>query len=150
VALWAIQGCLNACSVLLLVLQVHESATSSEHEQRILLETIVSLLPSEKNAVPCSFLFSLLRTAIILDTTVACRLDLETRIGMQLEQATLDDLLIPSFSYTGDTLFDVDIVQRIAVNFLQQDEGDDLQVSSPQTSKYWNLNGQLTIGTVQF
>ncbi|CAM6039092.1 unnamed protein product [Sphagnum compactum] len=106
----------------------HESATSSEHEQRILLETIVSLLPSEKTAVLCSFLFSLLRTAIILDTTVACRLDLETRIGMQLEQAMLDDLLIPSFSYTGDTLFDVDIVQRVAVNFLQQDESDDHQV----------------------
>ncbi len=112
----------------MLFLQAHESATSSEHEQRILLETIVSLLPSEKTAVPCSFLFSLLRTAIILETTVACRLDLETRIGMQLEQATLDDLLVPSFSYTGDTLFDVDIVQRIAVNFLQQDESDDHQV----------------------
>jgi hypothetical protein len=108
-------------------IKAHESATSSEHEQRILLETIVSLLPSEKTAVPCSFLFSLLRTAIILETTVACRLDLETRIGMQLEQATLDDLLVPSFSYTGDTLFDVDIVQRIAVNFLQQDESDDHQ-----------------------
>ncbi len=69
---------------------------------------------------------------------------------MQLEEATLDDLLIPSFSYTGDTLFDVDIVQRVAVNFLQQDEGDDLQVSSPQTSKYRNLNGQLMIGIVHF
>jgi hypothetical protein len=114
-----------------LFLQVHESAARSEHEQRILLETIVSLLPSEKNVVPCSFLFSLLRTAIILDTTVACRLDLEARIGMQLEQATLDDLLIPSFSYTGDTLFDVDIVQHIVVNFLQQDESDDLQVPHP-------------------
>ncbi len=119
---------------LVLFLQVHESAARSEHEQRILLETIVSLLPSEKNVVPCSFLFSLLRTAIILDTTVACRLDLEARIGMQLEQATLDDLLIPSFSYTGDTLFDVDIVQHIVVNFLQQDESDDLQVSWPQGS----------------
>jgi len=112
-------------------IKVHESAARSEHEQRILLETIVSLLPSEKNVVPCSFLFSLLRTAIILDTTVACRLDLEARIGMQLEQATLDDLLIPSFSYTGDTLFDVDIVQHIVVNFLQQDESDDLQVPHP-------------------
>ena len=47
---------------------------------------------------------------------------------MQLDQATLDDLLIPSFSYTGDTLFDVDIVQRIVINFLQQDETDDHQV----------------------
>lgn len=92
------------------------------------METIVSLLPSEKNTTSCSFLFGLLRTAIILDTTIACRLDLEKRIGMQLEQATLDDLLIPSFSYTGDTLFDNDIVHRIVVNFLQQDDSDDLQV----------------------
>lgn len=107
---------------------MHDSSTAMEHEQRILVETIVSLLPSEKNTTSCSFLFGLLRTAIILDTTIACRLDLEKRIGMQLEQATLDDLLIPSFSYTGDTLFDNDIVHRIVVNFLQQDDSDDLQV----------------------
>lgn len=109
-------------------LQVHDTTTAMEHEQRILVETIVSLLPPEKNTASCTFLFGLLRTAIILDTTIACRLDLERRIGMQLDQATLDDLLIPSFSYTGDTLFDVDIVQRIVINFLQQDETDDHQV----------------------
>lgn len=104
-----------------------------EHEQRILVETIVSILPPDRNSASCSFLFNLLRTAIILDTTIACRLDLERRIGIQLEQATLDDLLIPSFSYTGDTLFDVDIIQRILVNFLQQDDSDDLQVQLLQT-----------------
>ncbi|KAG0614901.1 hypothetical protein M758_6G212700 [Ceratodon purpureus] len=112
-------------------MKVHDSSTAMEHEQRILVETIVSLLPPEKNTASCSFLFGLLRTAIILDTTIACRLDLEKRIGMQLEQATLDDLLIPSFSYTGDTLFDNDIVHRIVVNFLQQDDSDDLQVAHP-------------------
>ncbi|KAL2623756.1 hypothetical protein R1flu_008001 [Riccia fluitans] len=105
--------------------KVHNSTSAIEHEQRILVETIVSLLPPEKNTAPCSFLFGLLRTAIILDTTIACRLDLERRIGQLLEQATLDDLLIPSFSYTGDTLFDVDIVQRITVCFLQQNENED-------------------------
>ncbi|KAL3694169.1 hypothetical protein R1sor_007820 [Riccia sorocarpa] len=102
----------------------NDSTSAIEHEQRILVETIVSLLPPERNVAPCSFLFGLLRTAIILDTTIACRLDLERRIGQQLEQATLDDLLIPSFSYTGDTLFDVDIVQRILVCFLQQNENE--------------------------
>lgn len=114
-------------------LQIHD--TAMEHEQRILVETIVSILPPDRNSASCSFLFNLLRTAIILDTTIACRLDLERRIGIQLEQATLDDLLIPSFSYTGDTLFDVDIIQRILVNFLQQDDSDDLQVQLLQT--YW-------------
>lgn len=104
--------------------QVHDAATALEHEQRILIETIVSLLPPERNTASIAFLFGLLRAAIHLDTTIACRLDLERRIGMQLEQATLDDLLIPSYSYSGDTLFDVDTVRRIVVNFLQQ-EGDD-------------------------
>jgi hypothetical protein len=97
-----------------------------EHELRMIVETIVNLLPPEKNATLCSFLVGLLRTAIILDTTLECRLELERRVGMQLEQATLDDLLIPSFSNTGDhTLFDVDIVHRIIESYLQQDENED-------------------------
>ncbi|KAG6724885.1 hypothetical protein I3842_02G004600 [Carya illinoinensis] len=90
-----------------------------EHEKRVVLETIVSLLPREKNAMSVSFLSMLLRAAIYLETTVACRLDLEKRMGMQLDQAVLDDLLIPSYSFTGDTLFDVDTVQRIMMNFLE-------------------------------
>ncbi|KAF3440847.1 hypothetical protein FNV43_RR19133 [Rhamnella rubrinervis] len=92
-----------------------------EHEKRVVLETIVSLLPREKNALSVSFLSMLLRAAIYLETTVACRLDLEKRMGMQLGQAVLDDLLIPSYSFTGDTLFDVDSVQRIMTNFLDYD-----------------------------
>ncbi|CAM6018997.1 unnamed protein product [Sphagnum balticum] len=104
----------------------------SKHELRMIVETIVNLLPPEKNATLCSFLVGLLRTAIILDTTLECRLELERRVGMQLEQATLDDLLIPSFSNTGDhTLFDVDIVHRIIDNYLQQDENEDHE---PQSS----------------
>lgn len=98
-----------------------------EHEQRILIETIVSLLPTEKNTIPVSFLCWLLRVAIYLETTVACRLDLEQRIGLQLEQATMDDLLIPSFSYSGDTFFDVDTVHRITMNFLEQEKHCDLE-----------------------
>ena len=40
-------------------------------------------------------------------------------MGLQLGQAVLDDLLIPSFSFTGDLLFDVDTVQRIMMNYLE-------------------------------
>ncbi|KAK4260157.1 hypothetical protein QN277_003307 [Acacia crassicarpa] len=92
-----------------------------EHEKRVVLETIVSLLPKEKNAMSVSFLSMLLRAAIYLETTVACRLDLEKRMAMQLGQAVLDDLLIPSYSFTGDTLFDVDTVQRIMMNYLESE-----------------------------
>nr|GMD53881.1 BTB/POZ domain-containing protein At5g67385 [Ipomoea batatas] len=90
-----------------------------EHEKRVVLETIVSLLPREKNTLSVSFLSMLLRAAIYLETTVACRLDLEKRLGLQLGQAVLDDLLIPSYSFTGDTLFDVETVQRIMMNYLE-------------------------------
>ncbi|GFY81046.1 phototropic-responsive NPH3 family protein [Actinidia rufa] len=92
-----------------------------EHEKRVVVETIVSLLPREKNAVSVSFLSMLLRAAIHLETTVACRIDLEMRMGLQLDQAVLDDLLIPSFSFTGHTLFDVDSVERIMKNYLKYD-----------------------------
>ncbi|KAI5084646.1 hypothetical protein GOP47_0000815 [Adiantum capillus-veneris] len=105
--------------------KVHDASSALEHEQRILIETIVSLLPPERNTASTGFLFGLLRAAIYLDTTIACRLDLEKRIGMQLEQATLDDVLIPAYSYHGDTLFDVDTVRRIVINFLQQEQGQD-------------------------
>ncbi|CAH8299371.1 unnamed protein product [Eruca vesicaria subsp. sativa] len=94
-----------------------------EHEQAI-VETIVALLPVEKLVVPISFLFGLLRRAVMLDASVSCRLDLERRIGSQLDMATLDDLLIPSFRHAGDTLFEIDTVYRILVNFSQQG-GDD-------------------------
>uniref|UniRef100_A0A1J3K6J0 BTB/POZ domain-containing protein n=1 Tax=Noccaea caerulescens TaxID=107243 RepID=A0A1J3K6J0_NOCCA len=91
-----------------------------EHEKRVILETIVSLLPREKNAMSVSFLSMLLRAAIYLETTVACRLDLEKRMGLQLAQAVLDDLLIPSYSFTGEhSMFDTDTVQRILMNYLE-------------------------------
>ncbi|XP_072978495.1 BTB/POZ domain-containing protein SR1IP1 [Typha angustifolia] len=92
-----------------------------EHEKRIILETIVSLLPREMNAMSVSFLSMLLRAALYLETTVACRLDLEKRMAFQLGQAVLDDLLIPSFSSNSEAVFDVDTVQRILTNYLDHE-----------------------------
>ncbi|KAE8695031.1 BTB/POZ domain-containing protein [Hibiscus syriacus] len=69
--------------------------------ERDVLETIVRLLPRKKNAMSVSFLSVLLRAAIYLETTAACRLDLEKRMALQLGQAVLDDSLIPSYSFTG-------------------------------------------------
>lgn len=90
-----------------------------EHEKRAVLETIVSLLPREKNALSVSFLSLLLRAAIYLETTVSCRVDLERRMSLQLGQAVLDDVLFPSYSLTGGTFFDVETVKHIMMNFLE-------------------------------
>ncbi|CAH1421194.1 unnamed protein product [Lactuca virosa] len=93
--------------------------SKQEHEKRIVLETIVSFLPRERNTMSVSFLSMLLRAAIYLETTMACKLDLEKRMGLQLGQAVLDDILIPSFHFDGDTMFDVDTVQRVMMNYLE-------------------------------
>ncbi|XP_068657373.1 BTB/POZ domain-containing protein SR1IP1-like isoform X1 [Aristolochia californica] len=113
-----------------------------EHEKRVILETLVSLLPMEKHSMSVSFLSMLLRAALYLETTVACRLDLEKRMGHQLGQAALDDLLIPSFLFSDDTLFDVDTVQRILMNFLEHETDvrhvsyrDDDDYISPSSSE---------------
>ncbi|CAN6321008.1 unnamed protein product [Urochloa humidicola] len=97
-----------------------------EHEKRVVLETIVSLLPKEKNSMSVSFLSMLLRAALHLDTTLACRLDLEKRMSAQLGQAALDDLLIPSSSPEpgGGTEFDVDAVRRILAGYLEHEGGE--------------------------
>ncbi|KAL0436150.1 UNVERIFIED_CONTAM: BTB/POZ domain-containing protein [Sesamum radiatum] len=113
--------------------KVELTSGASSHES-IVVETIISLLPVEKFAVPITFLFGLLRSAVMLDCTVACRLDLERRIGSQLDIATLDDLLIPSFRHAGDTLFDVDTVHRILVNFSQQEDNNYLAEIAPDAN----------------
>ncbi|CAH2043092.1 unnamed protein product [Thlaspi arvense] len=96
------------------------STAASENEQRELLETITANLPLDKSSISATtrFLFGLLRTAIILNASETCRDLLERKIGSQLERATLDDLLVPSYSYLNETLYDVDLVERILGHFL--------------------------------
>ncbi|XP_030497013.2 BTB/POZ domain-containing protein At5g66560 [Cannabis sativa] len=95
----------------------------SENEQKELLETVISNLPLEKSSSRSStatrFLFGLLRTANILNISETSKSTLEKKLGSQLEQATLDDLLIPSYSYLNETLYDVDCVERILNHFLE-------------------------------
>ncbi|GJX78142.1 BTB/POZ domain-containing protein-like protein [Tanacetum coccineum] len=101
------------------------SSVLSEIGQKELLETIVTNLP-EKNGVRSSqavtVFFGMLRATNILNGSDACRSKLEKKIGLQLEQATLDDLLVPSYSYLAETLYDVDCVQRILTHFLHSVE----------------------------
>jgi hypothetical protein len=87
-------------------------------EQWVLLEEIVALLPAEKGVATTRFLLGMLRTATVLHAGPACRDALETRAGEQLEEATLEDLLIPNTEYSSETLYDVDCVQRMLEQFL--------------------------------
>ncbi|TKW09138.1 hypothetical protein SEVIR_6G073900v4 [Setaria viridis] len=94
----------------------------SEDDQKYLLEEIDRLLPFQRGVTSCKLLFGLLRTAIFLKASPSCLSNLERRIGMQLDKASLEDLLIPNISESVEILYDVDCVQRIVDHFLAMDQ----------------------------
>ncbi|XP_043708391.1 BTB/POZ domain-containing protein At1g03010-like isoform X2 [Telopea speciosissima] len=100
-----------------------------QKKQRVIVEAIVSLLPtqSRKSSVPIAFLSSLLKTAIMGSASATCKADLERRIGLQLDQAILEDILIPANSHGNNhhPLYDTDSIFRIFSIFLNLDEDDD-------------------------
>lgn len=90
--------------------------------ERELLQSIVSLLPSEKAAFPINFLCCLLRTAIFVKASSSCKNELEKRISIILEHVTVDDLLVLSFSYDGEKLFDLESVRRIISGYVEKEK----------------------------
>lgn len=85
--------------------------------QREIVEAIVRLLPHQRDMVSCTFLFEMLRFAIALDASAECVNGLELRIGKQLDEATVKDLLIPSQGYAKEEQYDTERVRRILKNF---------------------------------
>ncbi|EOX98451.1 Phototropic-responsive NPH3 family protein isoform 1 [Theobroma cacao] len=93
---------------------------------RSTVDTIVWLLPAEKGSVSCSFLLKLLKAAIIVDSGETAREQLVRSIGQQLEEASVNDLLIRA-PEGEDALYDVDTVQKIVKEFLMQDQNAEIE-----------------------
>lgn len=104
-------------------------------DRRMIIESLISILPPQKDSLSCSFLLRLLRMANMLKVAPALVTELEKRVGMQFEQASLGDLLIPCYHSSGkgeNTMYDVDLVQRLLEHFLVQEQTVD-QCSSPSS-----------------
>lgn len=99
-----------------------ESVTASWMKKRFFVETIVGVLPPERDSIPCNFLLRLLRTANMVGVEPTYRAELEKRISWQLDQASLKELMIPSFSHTCGTLLDFELVIRLVKRFVNMDE----------------------------
>ncbi|KAG0494657.1 hypothetical protein HPP92_005651 [Vanilla planifolia] len=105
------------------ILAVKEEWTGAAgREQRMVIESLISIIPAQRDSVTCGFLLRLLRQASMLKVAPALVTELEKRVGMQLEQASLADLLIPAYYGKGETMFDVDLVQRLVEHFLVQEQ----------------------------
>nr|DAD44820.1 TPA_asm: hypothetical protein HUJ06_003050 [Nelumbo nucifera] len=97
------------------------SVTSLWMKKRFFIETLVGILPPEKDSVPCNFLLRLLRTGNMVGVEPAYRAELEKRIACQLDQASLKEIMIPAFSHTCGTLLDVELVLRVVKRFINLD-----------------------------
>ncbi|KAJ0554167.1 putative BTB/POZ domain, NPH3 domain, NPH3/RPT2-like family protein [Helianthus annuus] len=98
--------------------------TSARIHQRELLNAIVSLLPVEtqRASFPINFLSCLLRAAIFLENEDVCKKQLEKRISAILEHVTVDDLLVLSYTFDGERLFDLESVRRIISGFVEKEK----------------------------
>lgn len=98
-----------------------ESVTALWMKKRFFVETLVNVLPPEKDSIPCNFLLRLLRTANMVGVDGSYRQELEKKISWQLDQACLKELVIPSFSHTCGTLLDFELVIRLVKRFVSLD-----------------------------
>ncbi|XP_010241873.1 PREDICTED: BTB/POZ domain-containing protein At1g03010-like isoform X2 [Nelumbo nucifera] len=115
-----------------------------QKKQRVIIEAIVGLLPtqSRKSSVPMAFLSSLLKTAIIGSASTACIADLERRMGLQLDQAILEDILIPANSHGNNhhSLYDTETILRIFSIFLNLDEDEEEENSRDESEMVYDFD----------
>ncbi|KAL8143280.1 hypothetical protein V2J09_016312 [Rumex salicifolius] len=109
-----------------------EESSRHNKEQRLIIESLVSILPTQKEAVPCQFLLWMLKMAMVYSITPALISELEKRVGIVLQDASVKDLLIPSCGHSSQemllnspderTMHNTDVVQRIVEYFLMHEQ----------------------------
>ncbi|KAB2035680.1 hypothetical protein ES319_D04G169900v1 [Gossypium barbadense] len=93
--------------------------TASSDEKREVLEIVIDMLYTlDPSSISCKSLFGVLRPVLHSNISKSCRNKLESMIGSQLDQATIDNLLIPS--YGRSYLYDVNLVLRFLKAFLRE------------------------------
>lgn len=91
---------------------------ASPAEQCKITEVVINLLCLPDRSSPsCKHLFDIYRVAWSLKISRQCRKKLENLIGSQLDQATVDYLLVPS-PRGKDYIYDVNLVLRLVTVFL--------------------------------
>ncbi|XP_026437863.1 BTB/POZ domain-containing protein DOT3-like [Papaver somniferum] len=120
-------------------------------EKKLLIESIVSILPPQREAVSCKFLLWLLKMAVVYSASPALISELEKRVGMVLKDADVNDLLIPSYKNAIDqgklkednTIHDVDMVHRIVEYFIMHEQQQQQETSYEKLNIVKLLDGYL-------
>ncbi|CAN8270392.1 unnamed protein product [Cochlearia groenlandica] len=111
-----------ALSRFLFYYQKVKFCSAASAEKRKILETVIdTLYVLDRSCVPCKSLFGVLRLALGLNIDKRSMNKLELMIGQRLDQATLDNLLVPSPSKSNH-LYYVNLVLRFTKAFLEDGE----------------------------
>ncbi|RVW30229.1 BTB/POZ domain-containing protein [Vitis vinifera] len=99
-----------------------ESSASLANEpvekNRRVLETIVNMIPADRGSVSVNFLLRLLSTASYLGASPVTKTELIRRCGLQLDEVTVDDLLLPSHLSSDQYCYDIDMISVVLESFL--------------------------------
>ncbi|XP_075668971.1 BTB/POZ domain-containing protein At3g22104 isoform X2 [Castanea sativa] len=110
--------------------------TATSDEKRKIVETVIDKLYTlDWSSVSYKSLFRILRVSMSLNINKSSKNKLESMIGSQLDQATLDNLLVPS-PYGINYLYDVNLVLRFLKAFLN---GRSSQLSAIRLRKVASL-----------
>lgn len=107
----------------LLYYQKAKFATATTDEKCKIIEMVIDMhYEIDRSSVSFKTLFGILRVTLCLNISKCSRNKLEIMIGSQLDQVTLDNLLVPS-PYGINYLYDVNLVLRFLKAFLRQGTG---------------------------
>ncbi|XP_050208406.1 BTB/POZ domain-containing protein At5g47800 isoform X2 [Mercurialis annua] len=99
--------------------QISVTQNEDTEKNRKILEAIVSMIPADRGSVSVSFLLRLLSIANYLGgASPITKTELVRRSGLQLEEATVTDLVFPSHSSFNQCSYDVDLVASVLESFL--------------------------------
>lgn len=95
------------------------SITTLWIKKKLLIENLIQIIPTGKEySISCNFLLRLLRLANMVNVEETYRYELEEHIASSLDQASLKELMIPSFSHRCSTLLDFELVLRLVKRFV--------------------------------
>ncbi|KAK4484854.1 hypothetical protein RD792_005665 [Penstemon davidsonii] len=96
-------------------------ASATPDEKIKIVETVIEMLDSlDIRSVSYKSLFGMLRVALNVNLSQCSRDKLESMIGSQLDEASLDNLLVPS-PVKASYLYDVNLILRFLKSFLGKD-----------------------------
>ncbi|KAI7731476.1 hypothetical protein M8C21_026900 [Ambrosia artemisiifolia] len=100
--------------------QMNQEEESAKRKKQ--LEMIVSLIPDDRGSVSVGFLLRLLNMSNLLGASQVIRSQIIKKCSLQLEEATLDDLMLPSsHDYSaGHNTYDIEMIEVVLEGYITQ------------------------------